>query len=379
MKESHVPTYIILILKAAGITALAYLLSQLLISPYTASLSALFSSNDKTDFKVSDLFMQVADNRPVRVMEDNLVMVDVGRSGREEIADILFTLAECEPRLVGLDINFEYPGDNDSILIEALSALPSLVLPLGLNQDGDKFVISERPFFYESYPQFRYGAINFPTSAEGETVREFPIQFALENGDTLPSLVVAMAETVAPQRIRQLRESGDETRIISYHSKELKTIPFEEIIDHAEEFKDKVVLVGTTSETSDIHSIPLRRGVSGLEIHAYALSTLLQGENLKKMPQAVDTVVAILLCFFIVLGAIGIKNGVRGLVVRIAQLSALYFLVRIGYGLLVDKDTVADFSQSILMITFGLLSVDVWNGTAALISLINKRTRGTAK
>lgn len=363
---------VILLLKATGITGCAYVLSLFLVSPFTASISTLFSSSDKSDFCMKDLYMQVANNRPIRNVEDNFVILDIGRCNREEIAELLSTLSLCSPRLVAVDVNFEQAGDNDSILIASLLSLPKLILPLGVASRGDKFTISDRPFFYDSLPNIEYGIINFPSNGKGGTIREYAIDFPMMTGEKLPSLAMAIADEVYPEESRCVRERGESTEIISYHSKEIKIIPYDELIERAEEFTDKIVLVGTTSEASDLYSIPLQKGVSGVQIHGYALSTILHGEYLREMPKTIDTVIAIILCFLMVLGAAGIRGGIRGLVIRIAQLAALYFLVRMGYGLLVDRSTVADFSQSILMITFGLLVVDVWNGVDALIGMILK-------
>ncbi|MDE6682517.1 MAG: CHASE2 domain-containing protein, partial [Muribaculaceae bacterium] len=169
------------------------------------------------------------------------------------------------------------------------------------------------------------------------------------------------------------KSSGVPTGIIGYHSREIITIPYDELIDRAEELTDKIVLVGTTTEAGDVYSIPLRRGVSGLEIHAYSLSTILDGVELERMPGYIATIVAVVVCFLMVLGAIAIKSGMKGLVLRVAQIVTLYLLVRVGYSLFVDHDIVSDFSQAILMIAFGLFSVDLWNGTASLIDWIKKR------
>lgn len=103
--------------KAAGITLLALLFSTLLISPFTASVSSMFSSPEKSDFVMSDLFAQVADARPVRLLDDRIVLIDIGHADREQIADALDILALCAPRRLGLDINFAAPSEDDSHLL----------------------------------------------------------------------------------------------------------------------------------------------------------------------------------------------------------------------------------------------------------------------
>lgn len=331
---------------------------------------------------MSDLYFQVADNRPVRQLEDRIVMLDIGQSNRAEIAEVLSLVSLCDPKAVALDINFELPGEDDQPLLEALGSIPELFLPLGVEMKGDKFEISDRPFFYESLKGPKYGVINFPSSGAGGTIREYATHFPMTDGGELPSLAMAIAKATYPQNIDD-RNFNSQEGIIAYQSKELKIIPASDLADRAEELIGKIVIIGTTTEAGDVYATPLRRGISGMEIHAYSLSTILDGTWMRALSPGISNATAIILCYLIVLGAIGIRSGIRGLLIRIAQIASLYFLVRIGYGLLVDHGTVADFSQAILMITFGLLSVDLWNGTVALAGgvgrFVRKRKEAKAK
>lgn len=368
----HLHPVLLLLLKTTGITAIAYLLSLLFTSPFAASLTALFSSSEKSDFTMSDLFFQIADQRPVRIYEDRLAIVDIGHSNREEIAEILSLISLCGPRSVAIDINFEQPGLKDSLLLESLSSLPSLVLPLGVRQEGKSFSITDRPFFYDDFGGVNYGVVNFPTSASGSSIREYAKYFPMKDGGYLPSFpqAAALAAGYDVVDMEKGRTDGVKTDIISYHSREIPIIRYDELIDRANELTDKIVLVGATTEAGDVFSTPLRRGVSGLEIHAYSLSTILDGAKLEKIPGYEGTVIAVIVCFLIVLGSIGIRSGMKGLFLRLVQIGVLYFFVRIGYSLFVDKDIIVDFSQAILMIAFGLFSVDLWNGTACLLKWI---------
>ncbi|MDE6255224.1 MAG: CHASE2 domain-containing protein [Muribaculaceae bacterium] len=359
--------------KSLGITGLAFLLSFLISSPFAATISTLFSSSEKSDFVMSDLFYQIADNRPVRVFDDRMVILDIGNSKREEIAEMLSVVSLCGPKAVAIDVNFELPGESDSLLLESLSSLPALVLPLGVRQEGERFAVADKPFFYDELKDVSYGVVNFPTDHPGATVREYAGSFPMKDGGRLLSFPEAVAKQAGYKADLSEDTRGVPTGIISYHSKEIMTIPFDQLIDRAEELTDKIVLVGTTVEAGDVYSIPLRRGVSGLEIHAYSLSTILDGVELERLPGYIATIIAVVICFLMVLGAVTIKSGMRGLILRIAQVLTLYLLVRVGYSMFVDHNIVSDFSQAILMIAFGLFSVDLWNGTVALIDMIRKK------
>lgn len=359
---------IIPIAKAAGITALAFLMSFLLTSPFTATVAALFSDPEKNDFNMSDLFCQIADDRPVRDFEDRLVILDLENLNRGQIADVLSTLSLCGPSAVAIDINFEQPSDNDSTLILALSSLPEVVLPLGLSQKGDKFEISDKPFFYGDLSNVRYGAVNFPTSGKGATVREYAESFPMTDGSRMPSFPIAAAmaaryKTNVTDAAHDIVPSG----LIRYHSKEIPLIRYDELEERAEEVADKIVIAGTTTEAGDIYATPLHNGVSGLEIHSYALSTILDGSHMRRLPPIVADIIAVVFCFLIVWGAVGINWGAKGLILRFAQVAILYLLVWLGYSMLVDRDIVSDFSQPILMVTFGLFAFDLWTGTESVV------------
>lgn len=352
--------------KSLAITALAFILSLYIASPFSASLASLFSSADRQDFRMTDLFFQVADNRPVRQLEDRFVMVDVGNANRQEIADILHTIALCEPKIVAHDINFELPTDCDSLLLESLAMFPSVIIPVGLEARGDSFVISEKPFFYGTLPNATYAAVNFPSEAAGGTIREYATRFPMADGSMMPSFPLAVAEATDSDAIRPENYSNP-TGLTAYHSKTLTIIPASDLYERAEELTGKAVLIGSTSESGDLYASPLRRGMSGMEIHAYALSTILNSQWLGSLATGLANLIAVVVCFLTVLTAISIKTGVRGLVIRIVQVVALYALVRVGYEMLVDHDTVADFSHAILMVAFGLFACDIWNGFDYLI------------
>ena len=119
--------------KALIVTALSCFLSYLIVVPLSESLLAkLFSAPETSDFTISDMFIQFADSRPVRHLDDRIVIVDIGYAGREEIAEALEMVAAAEPKVVALDVNFpDRKGESVSLLMESLLALSGkIVLPL---------------------------------------------------------------------------------------------------------------------------------------------------------------------------------------------------------------------------------------------------------
>lgn len=357
--------------KAAGITLLALLFSTLLISPFTASVSSMFSSPEKSDFVMSDLFAQVADARPVRLLDDRIVLIDIGHADREQIADALDILALCAPRRLGLDINFAAPSEDDSHLLQALSNIPSLVMPLGLEHGPDGHLqIADRPFFFNDLEGIDYGAINLPTKHEGGTVREFAVNIASAEGD-IPSFVMQMAGD--DPAARQLRVKNKRTALIYYPSREFRVIPIDKIEENAEIIADKYVMMGAMNEAGDMHATPVNSYMAGMQIHAHALATVLDGHELRKIPDKADYIPATLCCFALALFCVSFGGKFRGLLLRIIQLTLLFLAVRIGYALYVDKGIVCNFPYTFLMLTFGLFAYDIWNGLEACVAIIKRK------
>lgn len=367
------------ILKSAGITLLAFVLSFVLTAPFVATTGSLFSAPESGDFILADMFAQVADRRPVRQFEDRIVVVDIGRDGRKEIAELVELLSLCGPKAVGVDVLFEEPSADDSRLIEALRGFPGLVLPVALaehydsvsasgNRKEQRFDIEARQFFADSLPMLRYGAANLPTRSYKGTVREYVTDYHLADGETMPSLGMLLLEGVDSVTAAEWRSYGAKPLTIAYHSRDFLVIPIDRARENAEKFADKIVLVGATDDLSDCHATPVDSKMPGVLIHAHALATMLDGTRVITMSTAMDYALSILLCFVFVLLTIKYTSKWRGIVMRLLQVFLVYLAVWIGYSLFVDNNVICDLSHTLLMITFGLFAVDIWNGAEAAIA-----------
>ncbi len=84
--------------KAVCISLFAFVLSMVLIQPFSASTAALFSSPEKNDFTISDFYNIVADGRDLAHLDDNIVIVNLDNSDRAEIAGLLNMISLCGPK-----------------------------------------------------------------------------------------------------------------------------------------------------------------------------------------------------------------------------------------------------------------------------------------
>lgn len=364
----------VVISRAVMATLLGVTLSVFLVQPLSMTTSLLFSSPEKRDFQLPDLYAQIADNRPVREFDDRIVIVNIGRGNREDIAEAISILSLCGPKAVGVDINFAEPSDDDSFLLESLETLPNVVLPLGVKpaKENGIYEIEDKPFFFEELPNVKYGIVNLPQSSEKGTVREYAVEFPTSKG-VLPSFVTAVVENVDKDALEKLKSRNTETGITSYHSREYQTIDFEDVETHAEDFADKIVLVGALEDAADMHSTPVKSHVAGLLLHAHALSTVLDGIWFEKVPKTFDYILAVTLCLGIMLIVYGMKNNFKGVILRVVQFSLAVLAVRIGYTLYIDHNVIFDITLTVTIVAFGLFAVDIWNSIEALWKIISEK------
>ena len=365
-------------LRALLATIMGVGLSTCLVQPLSMTISAMFSSPEKRDFQLPDLFAQIANNRPVRQLDPRVVVVNIARANRQEIAEGLSILALCGPKTVGVDINFAEPSGDDDLLLEAISNLPNPILPIGVSPtktDG-RFLVEEKPFFYNELPDLKYGVVNLPSQEKG-TVREFAINFPTDYGN-LPSFVAAIAEDFNPGSIEFLNSKNSETGITSYHSREYKIVDIDNIEEHAEEFTDKIVLVGAMEDAGDMHATPIESHVAGVMIHAAAISTILDGLWTERVPKFFDYILAGLLCLSIMILVYAINPAFKGIVLRFVQALLAFLAVRIGYELFIEHNLIFDLSYTLSIIAFGLFAADIWNSIEAMWKNSLKKLRESA-
>lgn len=360
------------LLKTTCIVALAYMLSVLFIKPLAFSESTFLSLQDKRDFTVTDFFNSVANQRSVRYLDPNIVIVNIDTADRWDIAAILETLTLCQPAAVGIDATFNKSSDNDDELLSAITNCPGIVLAMTVVPDGEtpdgqqKFRIDEKSFFQDSLPELTYAAVNLPTKHEKSTVRRFPVYFDGPRATKINSFSVAVAEKLDPVAVEELYNRGKSLEVINFPSREFLEIEPDEIPDNIEKIKGKVVLLGALREESDQHPTPTELSMPGVRIHAHSISTIIDREYFTQLTDFQNWMIALGLCFMLVYLNITINLGIKGMVLRIIQVIMLYLIVRIGYYLFIEHRVITDFSLSFLMITFGLFACDTWIGLTTI-------------
>ncbi len=352
--------------QATGITLLAFFLSTILLQPFSLSIATLISSNDKRDFDITDFYNIIADSRAVRAVDRDITILDITDATREDVALILDALPDFEPRAVGLDVMFDVPHADDSLLLDALRRLPDIVLLVDVEptkaHGADVFMLGDTSFFYNDFRGYTYGASNLPTKGVGGVVREFVTSFPMDDGSQMPSFAAAVVSKVDTTALASLAARGTHTELINYPSRRFRSVYWEELGDHADDIRDHVVLIGAVGNPADMHATPPQKMMSGIEVHARAVSTILNDNYMTPLPRFWNMAIAFVLCFALALIHIKLPAEFKALVLRVIQIGLLYVIIVTGYHFFIDRSIVINFSYTLLMLTFVLFACDIWLG-----------------
>ncbi len=368
-------------LNALAITAIAFGLSYF-IKYDLGSISAFAPMEKATDFDLTDVYNTVADRRASRTLSDDIVIVNIDGCSREDIMEVVDYVDYLSPAAVGLDVFFNYPAEDDAVLIESLTQCANLVFPVGLWRNGEKTDISGS-YFYDDVPIGYRGVVNLSVNSHLNVVRDFQPEY-LVGKDTLRSFCAELARVADPQAFETLKARGGKAEVINYPSWEFETISAKDLTDGETTFEEarqniegKVVLIGSVFDPSDFHLTPIDERMPGLMIHARALQTILDSCYVDETSDSLSWIMAALLAFAFILLVLVIKEYVpfEGLVVRVAQFLLIYLFLVLGCNAFARHGSYLNFGPTLLMIGLGMLAKDIWLGLVDFVKDIQNRKK----
>lgn len=365
--------------KTLGVTVLAFLLSYVFMSPLSGSTAAFFSTPEKNDFTITDFYNIVADSRAISYLDTNIVIVNIDKSDRNDIAEMLEIISLCGPKAIGVDVMFSEPREGDEVLFDALNDCQAVVLPIGMKptDSSESFRVYVSPFFYNPDSQdslklatAEYAATSMPSKYAGSMVREMRPFFVVSSGDTILSFATALARIADPESYEELRNRRHKLESICFHSRRFRIIEPEELMTYADELTGKIVILGALNEMEDLHPTPVDGAMPGVLIHAHSTATILDRAYMTTLPKWFNILLGFIACFSIVYTHIVLNPGIKGLVIRLLQVALLWIVVQLGYWLFINYDILIDFSYALLMLAFGLFACDIWTGVHTVIKNI---------
>ena len=299
-----------------------------------------------------------------------IVIVTIDDSSLEELGrfsswprsfhtKLLTTLSENGARIIIFDILFSETSPDDEELAAAIKKAGNVILPYAgtvkSGQTGEVETIGSLKIFEENALATGYA---FMTPDNDGVVRTLPL--IKPNGDQYePSLALT---TIAKYLRRpQVFDSPPDEKFLSMAGREIplqdygmlinyndnsssagfQTVSYASVLkkDVASDiFKDKIVIIGVTAlGFGDRYWTPIGRALSGVEIHAQAMNTILSGRFIKPASSPI-TYLSILL-FTLICGLATLRFRVVWSAICIVFLCLIYYLAVFyfwGQGLLLN-------------------------------------------
>lgn len=370
--------------KALVITVFTLLFSH--VAMYDLTSISFFSPMEKAaDFRFSDFYTLVADRGAVAKYEKDIVIVPVDGCDRRQMAQAISDIDYCSPAAVGLDIFFgALPGADEDQLAEALSECDNLVMPVVVVADSaGRHIVHESCYDSVVEPSGGFAAVNIQGNEEEHVcVREFRKGFDTSDG-SVKTLAPALVSRGFPEAARKLDSRSHNSEAIAYSSREFEVVYPDEILDNRDLIKGRIVFVGKLQDRADLHVTPLHNFTPGLMVHAYIAATILDGDYTRQLTTPEVILLGAVLCFLVVWINLHLMMSVMGpLLVRSLQIGLLYFLVLTGTLAYVKLNVDLNFSYSILTVSLGVASCEVYGSIfdpKGLIDFIVIKTRKRKK
>lgn len=306
------------------------------------------------DFSYLDLYYSEKLNEDNFDFNKDIILVNIDRLNRKEIAEVLGQIEVHKPKVIGLDIIFKETEDPiwDGFLTENLDYEP-LVFAYTLK---DTLQVTTTARLFDTGNNKGYANFNF--DLESAVVRNFQ-GVKIASGDTLVSFPVAIASTYLNnnwlkdhiaflQKERPIKFSGTRNSFL--------VLERDDIIQNSDIsfIKDKIVLIGYMGNVSnhqydieDKHYTPMNPkfvGKSppdtfGLVIHANIVQMLLTDNYVKIVPRWLLFVLMILCTFFALLYFIYLnKKQLASYILRLNLVQLAFVVLFVWISLLFFKN-----------------------------------------
>ncbi len=316
------------------------------------------AQNLREQYELTDAFFTIFHNgrRAYAAVDERIVIVDVGgMQDRDSVATLLGRIERMEPGAIGVDLIFreaEEPAA-DARLEARIVDNPRVVTAVWLTgRDGAGSFTSCLDSFFGSDPA-RRGFANLETEGTLGVCRSFSPWLTLD-GEKVPGFTTALLRTVSPERYAQLEKRSPRKRnLINFNAGPPLIVDARQVDAAADLLRGRVVLVGEVSSTSDVHPTPIDQRMSGVEIHAYTLATMLHGRYIGQMSEAGAWVMALLSVFLLLpLLRLVKRNEWLRISIPVIQLLLILAAIFIGYWLFVRYGYYVRFIYTLLGIGF---------------------------
>lgn len=351
------------LLSIIGIGIMTILLSY--ISTYDPSSLSYFSPTEKSvDFQSSDFYQLVANSRNEHYLDDKIVIVPIDSLSRLDLALLIEDISLCNPSVIGVDVDFPFSSECDSLLLAIINRAPSIVLPMEVvrKQNCQQRWTCINSRLFDKLNNDKRGIVNLNISHPYNVVRSF-IPFYDTDRGVVANFVTSIAmltDTTKSIKNELLKSSEVE---IDFASREFNIIPPSNILSNIDEIENKIVLLGAISESQDMHITPIDDTTPGVIIHANALSTILHKTYLKHLPTWMSWILGFFLCsLFVIAYSFFNRFQAGNMFMRLFQILLVFFMIFLGCTLFLRYHLVFELSFPLILAALGIVAIDFWNG-----------------
>lgn len=254
-------------------------------------------SNAIKNFSITDLFFEVEHNGSHPEINQMITLVDISDvTEREKIADIIDEINICNPWVLGVDVIFE-GVKFDSLGNERLTESVKIIKEKSIfankltnySSANMGFTDNVQSFFADEL-SIKEGYVNLTDNLQGTCIRDFIItsSFKGEKKLSFPTRIMLEVDN-------NLNIETDDPILINYCNVKFPIVKSNEIIENADLIENRIIIVGSLDDESDMHNTPLGK-MAGIEIQAYTLLTLLEHQNARYIPMWLNLIISLLVC-----------------------------------------------------------------------------------
>lgn len=241
------------------------------------------------EFEMTDVYCQILqDTGDDKEVSETVTIVDMSDLySRRDIAMALDKIEKQKPRVIGVDVVFEGLKEDsvgDEILAEVAASHQNIVFSyklLDYENDSIGHSTTVHSFFAAKEGVVTEGFTNMPRNLYGGIKRKLPMGEKAE-GRVVPSFVAVTAGMFENGGKTKDGQPSEKSVNINFIPRKYRVVEPDEIDEHKEWIKDKLVLFGAMKEENDMHYTPLGK-MAGTELLGYAIETLLEKSEIKEV------------------------------------------------------------------------------------------------
>lgn len=233
------------------------------------------------DFSVTDIYYQALADEPANNYA--ITVVDMTKMyTRHEVAEMLYDIMACNPKVVGVDLVFQDIRDDfegNDMLVDIASTYDNIVFSFYRQDVYDNKETEVHSFFADSL-NVTEGFTDMPRGLYGKMKRKVPL-VGESYGKPAYSFSSAVANMYAEEEIVDL--TPREAQSINFSPTTFAIVPGDSVMFHPELIQDRIVLIGGINRLEDMHDTPLGK-LNGTVLLAYSIQTILDNNEVRNLP-----------------------------------------------------------------------------------------------